>query len=61
MEAESWIPNRLTIEKIISTALVSIPGSLIKWLGYKKSHVQLCRHSLSIFTADVSSNVASRV
>lgn len=50
MEAESWIPNSLTIEKIISTALLSIPGSLIKWLGYKKRHVQLCRHFLTIFT-----------
>lgn len=33
------IPNNLTIKKTITTALFSIPGSLIKWLGYKKSYV----------------------
>lgn len=47
---QSWIPNSLTIEKIISTALLSVPGSVIKGLGYKKRHLQLCWHFLTGFT-----------
>lgn len=35
-EAVSWIPHNLTIEEIICTAFVSIPGPLWKRLDYKK-------------------------